>query len=887
VTLEPQGPGGGQGPRLRARRLAVGLTQEELADRSGLSVRTIRDLERGSSRPRPRTVTSVAAALGVAEAELATARPPAKAAAVRPHVPRQLPAVVHGFVGREPELAALTGLLGQAGNPGVTVVISAISGTAGVGKTALALRWAHQVAAEFPDGQLYVNLRGYDFGSPMPVTEALAGFLRGLGVPGEDIPATEDERAARYRSLLAGRRTLVLLDNASEVQQVRPLLPGSQGCVAVVTSRDDLAGLVARDGASRLDLDLLPARDADTLLRELIGARAAADPDATAALAGLCARLPLALRVAAEYAAASPSVSLASLVGELRDTSRLDFLDPGGDPRAAVRTVFSWSYRHLDHNTARAFRLLSLHPGPDLDVYAAAALTGGPAGQAARLIRTLAGAYLVQPAAGKRYAMHDLLRAYARELAGAQDGPEEERAALTRLFDHYLHTASAAMDILHPAERDSRPRLPGLPPTSPDALAWPAPHMGPPVTSPDAALAWLDEQRACLVAAIAYAAGHGWAWHATRLAATLYRYLDASGHVPEADVVHGHALRAARELGDPAEEARALSNLGFVHAAQGRYQEAASDLNQALALYREIGDRHGQAVALGNLGFIRLYQGLYRQAVQELQQALALHRQTGDRIGEARTLNRLGSMELRQGRYAQAASYLRRALGLFRDHGEPSDLAFALANLGRIDIQKGRYGHAASSLAEALALFRGLSHPTGESYALLFLGRLDLREGRYSEAADHHQQALALSRVTGRRHDEAEVLAGLGEVELGQGHLTQADGYLRQAVTLFREVGDISGEASVLNPLGQTLLASGQPGAARDQHLTALDLASQHGDRYEQARAHDGLGRACRVLGDAVGAASHWRQALAIYTEVGVPEADEVRTFLAGTGQAT
>jgi hypothetical protein len=293
-------------------------------------------------------------------------------------VPRELPALVRNFTGRSDELDTLTTLLDESGDRTLgTVVISAIGGTAGVGKTALAVQWAHRVAARFPDGQLYVNLRGYDPAQPMPAAEALGRFLRALGVPGRDILPEEDERAARYRSLLAGRRMLVLLDNAGSADQVRPLLPGPSACAVVVTSRDSLAGLVARDGAARLDLDLLPESEAVSLLRALIGERAHADPGAVARLAAQCCRLPLALRVAAELAAARPADPLAELSADLADQQqRLDLLNVGGDPRTAVRAVFSWSYRHLDAAAVRAFQLTGLHPGPDFDSYAVAALAG-------------------------------------------------------------------------------------------------------------------------------------------------------------------------------------------------------------------------------------------------------------------------------------------------------------------------------------------------------------------------------------------------------------------------------------------------------------------------------------------------------------------------------
>src|SRR6185437_12456775 len=414
-------------------------------------------------------------------------------------VPRQLPGAVSPFTGRSAELARLSQILdevrGQA--PG-TVVISAIGGTAGVGKTALAVHWAHQMAARFPDGQLYVNLRGYDPAQPMLAASALAGFLHALGVPSQDIPAEADDRAALYRSLLAGRRMLVVLDNARSAEQVRPLLPGTPGCVAVVTSRDALVGLIARDGARRVDLDVLPPTEAVGLLRALIGSRVDADLDAATALASLCCRLPLALRVAAELAVSRPDASLADLASELADEQgRLDLLNADGEPRTAIRAVFSWSCRHLDSGDIRAFRRLGLHPGPDFDPYAAAALTGVTFKRAVRLLESLAQAHLIQRNELGRYCMHDLLRIYASELAAACESAQERREALTSLFDHYLHTAAIAMDLIFPGESDRRPRVP-LPATP-----------RPAVTGIASARAWLDNERAALAAVVAHTATRG------------------------------------------------------------------------------------------------------------------------------------------------------------------------------------------------------------------------------------------------------------------------------------------------------------------------------------------------------------------------------------------
>jgi DNA-binding SARP family transcriptional activator/Tfp pilus assembly protein PilF len=759
--------------------------------------------------------------------------------------PRELPADVTAFTGRAAELAELDQLLAtsgaraaETGNPagadarpgkGAAAVISAVSGTAGVGKTALAVHWAHRAARHFPDGQLYVNLRGYDPGQPLTASDALAGFLRALGVAGQDIPAGEDERAARYRSLLAGRRILVVADNAGSVGQVRPLLPGAPGCAVVVTSRDSLAGLVARDGATRLDLDLLPLPDALGLLGALIGDRLDTDPLAAKVLAERCARLPLALRVAAELAVARPAATLAELAGELADQqSRLDLLGAGGDPRTAVRSVFSWSYQHLDPGAARAFRLLGLHPGPGFERYAAAALTATTMERAGPVLDLLARAHLIQPARPGRYGMHDLLRAYAAEQATATDSAKERRAALTRLFDHYLYTAAAAMDTLFPAEASHRPRIPR--PATP----------APPVAEPGAARAWLDAERANLVAVAAHAAGHGQPGHTTRLAATLFRYLDTGGHQREAVTIHSHARRAAAAIGDRAAEATALAHLGGVELRQGHYEVASRRYQQAVALCRETGDRTGEARALGNLSYIDLRQGRHPQATEHVQRALALYRETGERTGEARALGNLGMIEERLGRYEQATGYHQ----------------------------------------QALALFRQASDRSGVAYSLLNIGILDLRQGCPQQATDHLQQALPLLRESGDRSGEASAITGLGDAELRLGRYQQAAGHYRQALALFREIGERAGEAEALNALGEVFLATGRPGPARAQYSAALRLAAQIGEKYEQARAHDGLARACQATGDHGQASQHWQEALALYTELGAPEADQVRAQL-------
>ena len=833
--------GAAKRPRLLAqRRKALGLTQEQLADLLDVDRTTVARWERGETQPLPWLRPKLAKALKVSteriEALLAgpESAGPGGSASV---LPRQLPAAVADFTGRAAELRTLTRMLEEAG-PGMpgTVVISAIGGTAGVGKTALAVQWAHQVAERFPDGQLYVSLRGYDPDGPMPPADALAGFLRALGVGGQDIPPGEEERAARYRSLLAGRRVLVVLDNAGSVAQVAPLLPGSPSCAVVVTSRDALAGLVARHGATRLEVGLLPPADAIGLLCALIGERADANPDAAATLAERCCRLPLALRVAAELAIARPDVPLAGLAGELADQQkRLDLLDVGGDPRTAVRAVFSWSYRHLDDSTARAFRLVGLHPGDSFDPYAAAALTGTTLEEARRMLEALIRAHLIQLAGPDRHSSHDLLRAYARELTQTHDGEDQQRAALTRLFDHYLHAAATAMDTLYPAERHRRPVIP--------ASGSPVP----PLTDPAAAQGWLDAERRTLVAVTVHAAGYGWPRHATTLAATLFRYLESGSYYAEGLIIHTHARLAAQLARDPAGEAAALNALGAIDFSQARPQQGTDKLGHAVALFRQAGDRTGEARALINLSSLYTYQGQYQQAIRFGKQALRASRHTGDRISECGALVNLGRAERLLGRFEQAAHHLKQSLGLARETG----------------------------------------NRRGECFALIELGGLELAQDSPTRAAGHLFPALALARESGSRRHQGGALTLIGDLCLRQGRIQEANGRLHEALALYRESGDRASEAITLNSLGEVCLADGRPGEARRQHTAALALAIETGQWDEQARARHGLGNACHAAGDEEEGRRYWQEALALYTNLGAPKAGQVRTQLSGTDHAT
>ncbi|GGU32787.1 AfsR/SARP family transcriptional regulator [Lentzea flava] len=693
-------------------------------------------------------------------------------------VPAQLPADVYAFTGREHELSTLDKMLVEADGTSTAVVVSAVSGTAGVGKTSLVLRWAHRVRDRFPDGQLYVDLRGYDAERPLTAADALTRFLSALGLGGRDIPLDVEDRAARYRTELSGQRMLILLDNAATVDQVRQLLPGTPGCLVLVTSRDSLAGLVARHGARRLDLDLLPLPDAVQLLGRLIGQRVTAEPDAARTLAEECARLPLALRVAAELAAARPSTPLSVLVEELADQQmRLDLLDADLDPRTAVRAVFSWSYQNLAQDAAAMFRLLGLHPGQDFDAHAVAALGGIGLQQARQLLDRLARVHLVQAQRHNRYGMHDLLRAYAGDLAGALDPASDRRAAITRLFDFYLSTAAAAMDTLHPAERHRRPQV--------EVLPTPAPVFATTKSAQD----WLNDERANLVAVCVHAEAHEWPAHAVNMANTLFRYFDASGLNTEAFKIHSLGRQAAVRIGDHGGEARALVNLGLVYWHQGLLDQAEEHLRLALGRYADVHDDIGRACAHKNLGVVLWRRGDLEEATGHLTDALVIYRRLDDVLGQAEALGNLGLVHQSLDQLDLALAHHRQALDLFEGIGYRVGEAYALNDLGIVHLRSGQPAEAVEKLGRALDHFRRIGERAGETEALNGLGQALCAAGLLDDAEARHTEALAVAGTIDDRFEQARAHAGLAAVREAVGDLERARAHRETALAGYTSLG--------------------------------------------------------------------------------------------------
>ncbi|MGP3953424.1 BTAD domain-containing putative transcriptional regulator [Streptomyces sp. 7N604] len=665
-------------------------------------------------------------------------------------VPRQLPAPPALFTGRDRELAALTTALAGADGPGEvggTVVVSAIGGIGGIGKTCLALRWAHQHLDRFGDGQLYINLRGFDpSGEPLAPSVVIRGFLDALGVASEAVPADPDAQAALYRSLMAGKRMLVMLDNASDATQVAPLLPGSPSCTVLVTSRHQLVGLTTTHGTQPLALDTLPEAEARQLLARHLGTdRLAAEPDAVAALLRHCAGLPMALSIVAARAATRPGLPLAHLAEELAQAdARLDALD-AGDLSADLRAVFASSYHTLNTAAARAFALLGLAPGPDISLHAAANLTGTTSDRTRVLLRTLETAHLVQQHTPDRYRMHDLVRLYAAERG--HDLDEADRTgALRRLLDFYLHTAYHANRLLYPHWTI---RLePGTPA---DGCT---PHRCADVAE---AQAWFRAELPCLQAAPRLARALGWHTLTWQLPEALFNIRMRQGRLGEDLAIWRTAIEAAQRLDDPAAHAVARLRLGQACMLTGRYDEAHAQLEQTLPLFEHTGDILGQGQTHFWLGWTWVRQGEPQQALLCHGRALDHYRAVGDALHEAGALNAIGWCHARLGRHEQAHGYCEQALAINRAEGDRYGEALNLESLGYIAHQRGQHRQALEYYHQALTLVREADTTLDEPEVLEYLGGTHHALGQHAEARRAWRRALELYLIQHRTPQAAHI----------------------------------------------------------------------------------------------------------------------------------
>jgi DNA-binding SARP family transcriptional activator len=671
----------------------------------------------------------------------APARPAPAPVTTAVPVPAQLPADQSNFTGRETELTALDALLPADGE---TLVTTVVAGMAGVGKTTLAVRWAHQVADRFPDGQLYLNLRGFEpTGSAMTPTEAMRAVLDSLGALPQVIPADLHGQTVLYRSMLAGRRVLLLLDNAREADQVRPLLPGTPGCLVIVTSRTQLSSLVAADGARPVHLDLLPAADARAFLANRLGERRLADePDAAQWIIDHCAGLPLALAIVAARAAIHPNFPLAAIADELRDNNGSLDAFTVSDTAIDVRDVFSWSYRALAPAAARLFRLLSLHPGPDIGTPAAASVAGLPVRETRALLATLTSSHLIIEHAVGRFSSHDLLRAYATELAGVQDSADERRAAVHRMLDHYLHTAYVAAALFSP-NREMITLGPSVEGTLVEDI-----------TDGEHASTWFTREHGVLLAVIREADVRRFDTHTWQLAWTVAHFLDRRGHwqdllatqrmglaaAERSDDLNGQAIshrsiaRATadlglfddalvhlqrtfdlfRELDNPIAQAHTHRQFAWTLEQRGDFEAALAHACQSLDLYRAHDHRYGQASALNAVGWYHALLGQYEEALTHCSQALAVPMEVDDDYFRADTWDSLGFCYHQLGRYREAADAYERAYDLYHQLGVSYAEAETSRRLGDAYRDAGDAAAARRAWTRALGLFEQLHHASAD-----------------------------------------------------------------------------------------------------------------------------------------------------------------------------
>lgn len=722
-------------------------------------------------------------------------------------IPHQLPTDVSAFVNRRPQLRALTRLVtpartGRPASPArsrATAVV-VITGSAGVGKTALALHWAHRVRERFPDGELYANLRGYDESPAVTAEAVLDRFLLDLGVAPQSIPADLDGRAALFRSLIADRRVLIVLDNVADIGQVRPLIPGGPGPLVIITSRKHLAGLAIRDGAQRIRLDIFQESDAVALLRRVTktGGRRDAPADLTE-LAQLCARLPLALRVAAEHAVSRPTMQLAELIADLRDDSMLwEALSAGeGAGGDAVRTVFAWSYRDLPAEAARMFRALGLHQGSDISLDAAAAAAGVPTQTARRTLDILLGAFLIQTNRPHRYQLHDLLRAYALDQARTIDTEAERRETVDRILRWYITTASQASLQLSPGDSvtvDARS------PDGPAAAAF---------ENASAAFEWFDTERPNLVA----------------------------------------NARAALNAGLPQRAWELAMVLSPIHAQHFTFDDWAVHSELAVTAAEQIADPAMLATALDNRGRFLFRRRLLEEAKETHTRALAIREETGDQLGICRSLNALGLIGLRTRELAEAADHFERTVERARQIGDSHWEGLGRMNLAEAQLEAGDAAGALETVTPLPQFFAGLHDPAYEGNALWLLSWAHRLAGNPADALRAIDAALRLAEDTSNRMWEAWWLIEAARVHLATGNTDEAMECCRMAAALERQIGDHSREATALDCTGEVLLATGDAEDAAAFHREAARMHRQLGDKWQEALATVHLADCEQALG--------------------------------------
>jgi tetratricopeptide (TPR) repeat protein/DNA-binding SARP family transcriptional activator len=780
-----------------------------------------------------------------------------------------LPRDIHNFTGRAAELRQL--LDACAAEPsGTAVVVEAIDGMAGSGKSTLALHAAHRLRDRFPDGRLYLQLHAHDASrGPLDPAAGLDALLRLLGVPADRIPPALEERATLWRTQLAYRRALVVLDDAVSNEQVAPLLPGAPSCAVIITSRNRLAGLA---GVHELSLDVLSGTDAAALFIGIVGGRAVADHGPVAELTRLCGYLPLAIHLVASGLARRPAWSVADLAQRLSAAG--DRISEVYADNPEIAASFTLSYQELSGEQRQLFRWLCLHPGLDFTMPAAAACGGLPIAACERYLAALLDSRMLEEPVRGRFRFHDLIRAYAYDLAVRHDPESSRRRAVRRMLDYYLCAADRADRILYPHRYRVDVQHSGLPVESP------------PLSGPKAARSWLTAESANLLSAVRQAAQWRLPEHAALLAHVLPEFLQTHGHWEEAIAVHTAAISAWRMIPDRDGEARALSDLAYILTRTGSYHEALHNAYQALDIFQELGDQHGEAGVLDHIGLVHWQSSRFAEALRCYEQALAIWRVLGDRHGEAGSLAHSAMPIWHTGGYTEALKRFGQALSIYRDLADSQGEAKTLNNIAVVQEHLGLYDDALRRYQQAQDLAQDTGDRQGEAVTFNNMGIIYNLQGRYQESLVSFRKALVIYRDIGDRRCEADALNNIGSAFQRIHHLGEAAIHHQKALAVAHELAEPYQEARSLSGTGAVHLMDGRYDLALQDYRAALELSRLIGDPYQEGLALGGMGGAHLHITGADAARKYWREALAIFEKLGVPEADEVRARLGISGMA-
>jgi DNA-binding SARP family transcriptional activator/tetratricopeptide (TPR) repeat protein len=780
-------------------------------------------------------------------------RPPS--ARLANNLPRDIPT----FTGRGSELDRLYATLESTPT---AVTVGAIDGMAGIGKTTLATHIAHRLAGRYPDGRIFLDLRGHDpHRDPLDPADGLEILLRMVGEDSSRIPETLDERVALWRERLAERRVLLVLDDAERADQVTPLLPGAPGCLVLITSRSRLVGL---NGVRSLSLDVLAPEEASLLFRQTVGPDRRLDTQAVDEIVRSCGYLPLAITISATLLRNRPARSIEAHVAKLtRTKNRLAQLRVGD---LDLATAFELSYRDLSPDRRRAFRRLGLHIGADVTVDAAAALIDCDRADAEEALEDLIDHHLIEEPHSGRFRFHDLLREYARECVAREEPVDEPRRAAQRLLDFYLNTADQADRVLYPYQHRADASFPAA---ASDVVG-----------DARTATEWLRDERANLVACARYADEYGFPAYAVRFSSALATFLKQSAHWDDAGRLHEMARRICQRNGDRRGEARAAVELSEVRSRTGHYDASLEHGRAAHRIFQELGDGHGQADALDQLALASWLSGNNRRALSYAEEAIALYRAVGGRNGESNALLHRGIALSYLGHITAAAADFEESLAIAKEVGNTSNEAINMNNLGELQYKAGYHRDALEMFRVALAGFRETGWRQHEAVALNNIANVHQYKGRHDEALHFYREALTIHRETGDRRNEADALSNIGASYVHLEQYAEALIHLQKALTLAEEIGEPYEQACALQRIGEAQRGSGRLVLAGESYQRALALSRDVADPYLEARCLDGIGEIAFKTGGREAAETYWHQALGIYEGLGAPEAEVLRVRL-------